>query len=189
MPQTYKFRKAATPVKQTCRPAEFDGKVSNDCAVLALAACTGVPYPDALKFCAGRLAFKPSDGTSVDYLRYIAASCECVYGFRVFARRSPVTHNRDFVSVDSYGYRDYHTREQYQTLTQFVKTHPKGRFLCSSRIHSCAVIDGVIYDNGAASPRSQVHGWFYEFIESSKVEAAGMQNSSMVDESRLAAIR
>jgi hypothetical protein len=185
----HKFSKSTVKsqlIGQT-RDAGFEHE-TKDCAVVALAAVTGVPYRDAHAFCKTVLGRVDRQGTVIDRLHNVTTEKRLVYGFRVFTHKSPSKGVRRFTSCDSYGNREHHMRPQYQTLAQFAASHPRGRFLCSSRNHSFAVINGVVHDNGAASPRTQVHGMFYEFIESSKCEATGV-TSAFAHEDRLAAIR
>lgn len=168
---TPRFSKSSIPSASTTpRDPGFEHE-TNDCAVQAIAAVTGVPYRDAHAWCKRVLGREDRQGTFIDRMLTPVKQAQYVYGFRVFVRNSQSKGLRKFTSVDSYGYREIHHRPSYQTVAQFAEAHPRGRFLCSSRNHTYAVIDGVVVDNGAAGPRTQVHGFYYEFIESSKVEA------------------
>lgn len=136
---------------------------SNDCFVKALQAVTGVPYRDAHEFCRTQMGRKDRKGTScMAPMMQIERERETVYGFRVFRHATGVEHPARYSWMRQ-------TAIRYDTLTQFVRTHKTGKFLVWSNRHAWAVIDGVVYDNGAAGARTQVTT-VYEFIESSKCE-------------------
>lgn len=42
------------------------------------------------------------------------------------------------------------------TLNKFIAAHPKGTFVCCSRRHAFAVIDGVVHDQGAVGGKTRV---------------------------------
>ena len=50
-------------------------------------------------------------------------------------------------------------RRGMQTLNQFTKRYPKGRFYVSVRDHAVAVIDGVVYDYEHAGKRRIIGAW------------------------------
>jgi hypothetical protein len=137
---------------------------TNDCFVKALAAVTGVPYRDAHAFCAKRMHRKDRRGTNCcATMMAIENAKQTIYGFRVFHQQAAIGER-----VTRYSW-NRGTQPRYATLARFVRTHRTGKWLVWSNHHACAVIDGVVYDNGAAGVRQQIRG-VYEFIESSKCE-------------------
>jgi hypothetical protein len=152
-------------IRMGARDEGFEAE-NNDCFVKAVQAVTGVPYRDAHAFVSRRFARKNGHSTPEvpERMRDIATKAETIYGFRVFAKPA-ATGQR--VRRTRFGYR---TVASYRTLQSFTRTHRTGRWLLWSNSHALAVIDGVVYDNGAAGPKTHVTG-VYEFIESSKVES------------------
>ena len=138
---------------------------SNDCFVKAVQAVTGVPYRDAHQFVATRFARKVGRATHnvVKTMAEIDARKEYVYGFRAFQQPAAVVSG---LRRSRFGYRFV---PRYATLASFARTHRTGRWLLWSNSHAFAIVDGTVYDNGAAGPRTQVTG-VYEFVESSKCE-------------------
>jgi len=49
------------------------------------------------------------------------------------------------------------------TITKFIKKYPTGRYWCSRRGHSFAIIDGVIYDTTPNKPMQRIYE-AYEFL-------------------------
>jgi hypothetical protein len=146
-------------VKLGTRDEGFENE-SNDCMVKALQAVTGVPYRDAHAVCAERFRRRPGRGCRLEYLTLAP-----VFGYRFI----PVD-NKPVLSIAFGGYRRLRRlRARYQTLTQFVSTHRTGRWFVASNYHAFAVIDGVVYDNGAAGTRTQV-AFIYEVISDSDYE-------------------
>jgi hypothetical protein len=145
---------------------------TNDCFVKAVQAVTGVPYRDAHTYVAKRFGRKPKKATmSVNLImRDIATTGECIFGFRAFVQPASQVGTTSRVSVNSYGQRTRYTRARYATLAEFVRTHRTGRWLLWSNNHAFAMVDGVVYDNGAAGARTQVTG-VNRIIASSEVEA------------------
>jgi hypothetical protein len=160
-------RKLGTTVKSVhlnTRDAGFENE-SNDCFVKALAAVTCVPYRDAHAFCATRMHRKAGRGTEcMATMMAIETAKQTIYGFRIFSKTAQV----GTISGRRWDGSIFH-KPRYGTLVNFARTHRTGKWLVWSNYHAFAVIDGVVYDNGAAGPRTQVTG-VYEFIESSKCE-------------------
>lgn len=137
---------------------------TNDCFVKALAAVTGVPYRDAHAFCATRMRRKAGRGTDCGApMMAIENAKQTIYGFRVFRQQAAIGERVTRFSWNRC------TKPRYATLTSFVRTHRTGKWLVWSNYHACAIIDGVVFDNGAAGARQQITG-IYEFVESSKCE-------------------
>jgi hypothetical protein len=156
-------------VRMTTRDAGFEGE-KNDCFVKAIQAVTRVPYRDAHAWVARefkRTNRRPTHGV-VDVMQRIEDTKTTVYGFRAF--RKPASTGIA-VRRTMFGYRQVAT---YRTLASFAASHRTGRWLLWSNNHAFGMVDGVIYDNGLAGPRTQVTG-VYEFIESSKIEALDRQ--------------
>jgi hypothetical protein len=148
-------------VKIDTRDEGFENE-SKDCFVKAIQAVTGVPYRDAHAYVCKRFDRKPRRGTHkvADRMLDIATKAEYIYGFRAFHHTAPVRFATYCGSP----------RFRFATLSQFVRSHPAGRWLLWSRNHAFAVIDGVVHDSGAAGARTQVTG-VYELRLSSEVEA------------------
>lgn len=134
----------------------------NDCFVKALGAVTGVPYRDAHEFI--RLNFKrlPRKGTRNpgEVLTGLKTNGKTVYGYVP----RPVS-----CGVEMH---DWKCSTRYDTLNQFTQTHQTGRYLLWSVNHAFALVNGRVYDNGLAGPRTRVTG-AYEFIPSSVYESNG----------------
>lgn len=147
---------------------------TNDCMVTAIQAVTGVPYRDAHEFLRVRFHRKDRKGVvTAATMMNISVTKTIVFGYRVFTKTVlPAVGQQSRVSVDSYGYRTRYVRPRYETLAQFVRRHRTGRFLVWSNNHAFAIIEGTVYDNGAAGARTQVTGCF-EFVPSSIAEASG----------------
>lgn len=131
---------------------------ANDCVVKALQAITGVPYREAHAFCAKRFARRNRCGTPVH--AYLNESL-VVFGYRFISKEAkPISQSySSFIGP----------RARYQTLADFVRSHRTGRWFACSNYHAFAVIDGVVYDNGAAGARTQVT-FIYEAITDSDYE-------------------
>ena len=144
---------------------------TNDCFVKAIQAVAGVPYRDAHAYVAKRFGRKPKGATHNvnSTTREIARTGETVFGYRAFCQPVTAVGTASRVSVNSYGQLMRYVRPRYATLAQFTRTHRTGRWLLWSNNHAFAMIDGVVYDNGAAGARTQVTG-VYEFKASSEVE-------------------
>jgi hypothetical protein len=144
---------------------------TNDCMVTAIQAVTGVPYRDAHEFVRVRFHRQDRKGTmaTATGMMNISVTKAIVFGYRVFTKDVLPVGQQSRVSTDSYGHRTRYTRPRYETLAQFVKSHRTGRLLVWSNNHAFAIIDGTVYDNGAAGARIQITGCF-EFIPSSVVE-------------------
>jgi hypothetical protein len=145
---------------------------TKDCVVKALQAVTGVPYRDAHAVAASRMGRKDRHGCAINALSTVAHTRCTIYGYRVFAHPPQRVGTSGLVSVDSYGRRVRYVRPRYETLTQFVRRCPRGRYFLASNSHAFAVIDGVVYDNGAAGARTQVTN-VYEFVTDSQCEREG----------------
>ena len=60
-----------------------------------------------------------------------------------------------FAPAHPYFWRD--GRWRYPTLAQFIRTHPKGRFILHRRGQAFALIDGVVHDRAVGTgPRSRI---------------------------------
>jgi hypothetical protein len=151
-------------VRMGVRDAGFEAE-DNDCFVKAVQAITGVPYRDAHAFVAKRFNRKVGRGTFdvVTITMAIETGKELIYGFRLFIKPAAIGTG---IRRSRFGYRQV---TRYRTLEQFARTHRTGRWLLWSNDHAFAMVDGVVYDSGAAGARTQVTG-VCEFIESSKVE-------------------
>lgn len=138
------------------RDAGFEYE-KNDCAVKALMAVTGVPYRDAHAWSAVHFARKDC-GAAMLWDKALGAHAQqalTIFGYRVYEQPAPAIERPN-------GYKNY------GTLAQFVRTHSKGRFLLSSTSHAFALIDGVVYDNGAAGAKTRVTYKVYELKPSSQ---------------------
>lgn len=140
---------------------------NNDCFVKALAAVTGVPYRDAHAFCRVRMQRKDKRGTNCGAAMLAMARFKAiVFGFRIF---ETTTQSGTRAKVNRcWGTVKY--VPTYPTLATFARTQGKtGKWLAWSNSHAFTVIDGVVFDNGAAGARTQVTT-AYRFVESSKCE-------------------
>ena len=146
--------------KSGAKDAGFETE-TNDCFVHAIKHVAGVPYRDAHAYVTKRYGRKPRKATYnvVNITAEIATRMELVYGYRVIPQILPTKY------VMRRGYQ----RRQMPTMAGTIDRMRKGRYIVWSRNHAWAVIDGVVYDNGAASGRTQVNG-FYEFVPSSQLE-------------------
>jgi hypothetical protein len=149
-------------VKLVERDAGFEHE-TRDCFVKALQAVTGVPYRDAHNFCETFMGRKPKHGTyPTSYMTQAVTEEFTVFGYRIFKHDASLGTR---VRRNWYGTT---VVRSYPTLTQFVKSHPRGRYIIWSDDHALAVIDGVVYDNGAAGPRIRITG-VYGLVPSSQV--------------------
>ena len=171
------LRAGIKSVHMTSRDIGYETE-TNDCAVKALQAVTGVPYRDAHSFAEKTFGRKFRRGTQRWELELnrIAQNKTYIYGFRVFAYDARVGK--------TWGRRHGQLIEKtaYQTLSQFLVRHPHGRFLLASNSHAFAVIDGVVYDNGAAGGKTKITSIF-ELKESSKVEREEYEKASRESQS------
>jgi hypothetical protein len=171
MPETQKlYGTGIVSVKLTLRDIGFETE-TNDCMVRSIQAVTGVPYRDAHAFVAKRFNRKPRKGTrNVDIvMRDIAKNHETIYGFRVLAAGDAIVGTKLKRST----YRGVQIVPRFVTLAEFVRRHRTGRYLCWSHYHAFAIVDGVVFDTGAAGPRTNVAG-FHEMLEDSKCQARGI---------------
>jgi hypothetical protein len=116
------------------RPKAFAGIEQNDCGVHALAAVLCIPYEDALLhlLVAGR---KQRHGTYRHEIESAAESLGYKFGDIKWLRNGRMR----------------------PTVTQVLDHVPaRGHFLMGTRNHWFAIVDGVIYDNGALKPRTRV---------------------------------
>jgi hypothetical protein len=121
------------------RPKAFAGIEQNDCGVHALAAVLCIPYEDALLhlLVAGR---KQRHGTYRHEIESAAESLGYKFGDIKWLRHQ--TKPMQWVRP---------------TVTHVLDNVPaRGHFLMGTRNHWFAIVDGVIYDNGALKPRTRV---------------------------------
>ena len=106
----------------------------NDCTVRAVANAAGIQYDDAHALCKKFFKRRFRQGTQT---RLIVTESHKLFksiGFEVEKR-----------TVSEY----FNLRGTFGTINQFVKRHPRGRYLLSVRGHSLAIVDGVAYDNAS----------------------------------------
>lgn len=103
-----------------------------DCAPRAAAIALGITYEDA-------------------HARYKAQG-------RVDGRRTPPHMTEAVLGVPVV----YDFRERKSTVAQWLKDHPRGRFVVWVHGHVFAVLDGIVHDNGAGlyKPRQRVIGHY-----------------------------
>lgn len=165
MEEIYKLSKSGIKSKAlNTRDSGYEHE-TNDCVVKALAAVTGVPYRDAHSFCKNYMERKDRKGCVVNmHLMKMEQMKKPIYGFRSFCRESKIGTR---MVRTKWGY--HHSKDVHDTLSSFVRKHKTGRYLLCSNYHAFACIDGVIHDNGAAGPKTQVTHVF-EFITDSECE-------------------
>lgn len=105
---------------------------TNDCTVRAVANAAGIQYDQAHALCKKFFKRRFRQGTSTRLIVTESHKLFETIGFEVEKR-----------TVSEY----FDLRGTWGTINQFVKRHPRGRYLLSVRGHSLAVVDGVVYDN------------------------------------------
>lgn len=118
----------------------------NDCTVRALAAIADITYEFAHEI-AESLGRHRLKGTQFSKLAdYAGMKFES-------ATKEAYSYHSEYGRV-----RSFHANQIYPTLTQWVKDHPKGRYVVRVPQHVFAVIDGVIHDSFPQSGRLRVRG-------------------------------
>jgi hypothetical protein len=120
----------------------------HDCVVRALALFLGRPYADMHALCKANGRKNGRACQTADML------------FAAGYRRAPVCCSGTWTNCP--------------TVQKFIETHPTGRFFVQMRGHVFVVIDGVIHDTEAVSPRARVKkAWIFlakgsRFVRASK---------------------
>jgi len=120
---------------------------TNDCAVVAFAHSTGIPYDQAhrLLASAGR---RPRCGTRTSMMTS-ALNAGVRMGLFTFKHMDVPSSFKPVVSTSVWGVRHVgYRRSGGRTVADFVRSLPKkGRFYLCCTTHAFAVVDGVVYDN------------------------------------------
>ncbi len=113
------------------------GSSPNDCAPTAFTYVTGQPYAKVMEVCVKVGEWDADIGVNGSRFEAIATEFGLVLGELDFAwiRYDDGSHMETPLG-----------RYRQQTIGQFIRTHPKGKFLVHTKDHVFAVIDGKNYD-------------------------------------------
>jgi hypothetical protein len=124
----------------------------NDCAILALVACTGSTYEEARKFIVRETGRRARQGTELTSL-IRSLNGKTVLGKSFKAIGDMVTQIRGYaglvnlLSPSVLSKTGYRITKSPMTIMRFLKEYPKGTYYILVRGHAMSIIDGVIYGN------------------------------------------
>ena len=123
---------------------------SNDCVVRAFAAALDISYDSAHGWVKRKFSRKFGKGTHTTlHIQNVLGKVKNGYKLKAYGCHPDKKHIMECRGFKVATNPRYKNKQVGYTLKSFMESHPKGRFFVIVERHAVAIVDGVLYGNGA----------------------------------------